>query len=100
MYTKKVTLYDVDFHVDFDYEPYTPAQTSGPPEKCYPAEGGEVTINSILIDEWEVQHILAQHVLDSIKQDIEISIPDLQQSEKEEAEMEAYEAKQFEKRYG
>jgi hypothetical protein len=25
-----------------DYTPYTPAQTSGPPERCYEAEGGDV----------------------------------------------------------
>jgi hypothetical protein len=24
-----------------DWEAYVPAQTSGPPERCYPSEGGE-----------------------------------------------------------
>lgn len=28
--------------VDYDITPFFPAKTSGPPELCYPAEGGEV----------------------------------------------------------
>jgi hypothetical protein len=30
-----------------DLTPYDPGQTSGPPERCYPPEGGDVDINSI-----------------------------------------------------
>jgi len=29
-----------EFVVPFDVEPYRPGYTSGPPEKCYPPEGG------------------------------------------------------------
>ena len=28
------------FEVDYDYEPFVPGQLSGPPENCYPNEGG------------------------------------------------------------
>ncbi len=34
-------LLDVVIH--YDIEPYVPAKISGPPEDCYPAEGGYVT---------------------------------------------------------
>lgn len=30
--------------VTVEYEPYIPAQIYGPPENCYPAEGGELEI--------------------------------------------------------
>lgn len=35
---------DVPLYVEFEYEPYIPAQTYGPPESCYPAEGGGCSI--------------------------------------------------------
>lgn len=39
---------DVPLYVEFEYEPYVPAQLYGPPEQCYPAEGGGVFIISCL----------------------------------------------------
>lgn len=38
------------------YEPYIPAFTSGPPEDCYPAEGG--------YSEWEVLNLLGERDTD------------------------------------
>lgn len=35
--------------VKYTQTPYIPAQTSGPPERCYPAEGGEVEIHSLML---------------------------------------------------
>lgn len=32
------------FHVDFSCTPYDPGRSSGPPELCYPPEGGEVEV--------------------------------------------------------
>lgn len=31
----------------YDFEPYDPGKTYGPPEKCYPPEGGYATIYEI-----------------------------------------------------
>jgi hypothetical protein len=33
--------------VTYRQSPYIPAQTSGPPETCYQAEGGEVELHSV-----------------------------------------------------
>jgi len=33
--------------VTYTQSPYIPAQTSGPPETCYQAEGGEVEVISV-----------------------------------------------------
>jgi hypothetical protein len=30
-----------------DVEPYDPGRTYGPPEKCYPPEGGYATVNEV-----------------------------------------------------
>jgi hypothetical protein len=35
--------YHVEVMIHYDIEPYVPAKISGPPEDCYPAEGGCVT---------------------------------------------------------
>lgn len=35
--------YTLDVVIHYDIEPYVPAHISGPPEDCYPAEGGFVT---------------------------------------------------------
>jgi len=38
---------DVDVLISYTCSPYGPGCTSGPPEKCYPPEGGEVEMESI-----------------------------------------------------
>jgi len=39
---------DVEVVVTFTATPYVPAQVSGPPENCYPAEGGEIEIEEVV----------------------------------------------------
>ena len=38
---------DVDLTIEFEFSPVIPAYVSGPPEDCYPAEGGECDIISV-----------------------------------------------------
>lgn len=38
---------EVECEVEFTRSPVVPARTSGPPEDCYPAEGGETEIVSV-----------------------------------------------------
>lgn len=38
---------EYEYEVEADsYEPYVPARISGPPEDCYPAEGGSVDVSN------------------------------------------------------
>lgn len=40
-------LVEFEYEIEADsYEPYVPAKISGPPEDCYPAEGGYATADS------------------------------------------------------
>jgi hypothetical protein len=41
---------DVTLLVTGDVEPYTPGRTWGPPEHCYPSEGGTAEVTAIELD--------------------------------------------------
>lgn len=34
---------EIELEIDYDINPFDPGSTSGPPEHCYPPEGGDVT---------------------------------------------------------
>lgn len=56
------TLYEIEC----DVTPYDPGYTSGPPEKCYPPEGGECEIVSVKLNGKEIPYELwAQIGLDA-----------------------------------
>lgn len=38
-----------ELRVDIDYTPLVPAKTDGPPENCYPEEGGEIEIELVYL---------------------------------------------------
>lgn len=40
---------DVEYEIEYTISDYDPGRTSGPPEKCYPPEGGEVEILEIVL---------------------------------------------------
>jgi hypothetical protein len=46
---------EYEYEVEFEYEPYVEAKISGPPEDCYPAEGGYAT---------DFEHSLRRRVAD------------------------------------
>lgn len=60
--------------IEYEREPFTPAYTSGPPEYCYPAEGGYVTIIDIsqkrLDGEW-IDYAASEEEIDGWTAEIE-----------------------------
>ena len=58
---KTITVYEVDFEVEFNATPYVAATFYDP------AEGGEVEIEGVYLNGTEVTDMLAQHVMDKIE---------------------------------
>ena len=84
-YTKTFYIGDVEFEVEFSSTPYVPAKISGPPENCYPAEGGEVEIESICIGEFEVSDIISDSVRQLLQTKCEEAAPECEQEERDSA---------------
>jgi hypothetical protein len=60
---------EFEYEIECDsYEPYVPAQISGPPENCYPAEGGYATADTGSVRRRPTQNKDAkwEHVLFSV----------------------------------
>jgi len=49
---------DIETVCSFDYTPYDSGRTSGPPEQCYPPEGGDAELNSVTINGEEIIELL------------------------------------------
>lgn len=76
-FTKEMYYEDVPLQVTFSATRPIPAVISGPPEAWAPAEGGEVEITSVLLDNWEVLPLLAEPVLNKLTVDLEDSIEEI-----------------------
>lgn len=65
---------DTEVLIEYEQEPYIPAKLFGPPEDCYPAEGGGVTIidvNQKRPDgEW-IEYIASEKEIDGWTAEIE-----------------------------
>lgn len=44
------------YEIECDVTPYDPGRTYGPPEKCYPPEGGECEIVSVKLNGKEIPY--------------------------------------------
>ena len=76
--TIKTTI-ELEIEVGANVTPYVPAQTSGPPENCYPEEGGESEIQSVhVLDESggkakaepvEITHLLSPKQIEQLEQE-------------------------------
>ena len=84
-HTKTFYIGDVEFEVEFSSTPYVPAKISGPLENCYPAEGGEVEIESICIGEFEVSDIISDSVRQLLQTKCEEAAPECEQEERDSA---------------
>ena len=85
-FTKTVSYADVDLTVNFFATKPVPARTYGPPEDCYPAEGGEIELDTIYLDEWEISSLLSPAVIAHIQTTLEESLPELFEEEPYEPE--------------
>lgn len=52
--------------ITFTATPYVPAKIYGPPEHCYPAEGGEVEVEEIVVTVNGKSHALPDWMVDLI----------------------------------
>ena len=54
------------FVAEIDFEPLVPARISGPPEDCYPAEGGYATICTLKCDASDASFLLESDLEDAL----------------------------------
>ena len=58
--------FGLEFAAECDYEPYVPAQLYGPPERCYPEEGGYAGITSLTVDGKDAMFMLTGDLADDL----------------------------------
>ena len=96
-HTKTFYIGDVEFEVEFSSTPYVPARISGPPENCYPDEGGEVEIESICIGEFEVSDIISDSVRQLLQTECEEAALECEQEERDSALDDRAEARYYDR---
>lgn len=66
----EVNIDGVDLVVAYDETPYIPARLWGPPDDCYPAEGGEIEIQEVHVigSAVDLIPVLSESVLDAIEE--------------------------------
>jgi len=45
--SSQITVWGITLEVEYDATPFVPGYISGPPENCYPDEGGEIEITKV-----------------------------------------------------
>ena len=76
-FTRTVFYADVELTVNFYVSKPVPARIYGPPEDCYPAEGGEIELDTIYLGEWAISSLLAPAVIAHIQTELEKSLSEL-----------------------
>lgn len=92
-FTKTFYIGDAEFEVEFDASRYVPAKTYGPPENCYPAEGGEVDIISIQVGGFDMLDFLSDSTISVLKSKAEEAAPELFKELDDQAAEDAAEAR-------
>jgi len=80
------TCIGLQFSAEVDYEPYIPARISGPPEDCYPAEGGNCEITSLTRNGQPADFLLESDIADDLNEAAFAACEESLQSQREEAE--------------
>jgi len=93
---------DTPVTVEFDSTPYDPGRISGPPEYCYPPEGGECEITAVYfagLPTLDISAYLSQADLELLLEKCYEAIPALEAEAKGGADIDMWESKQMDKEY-
>lgn len=80
------TLWGMTFAAEVDYEHYVPARVSGPPEDCYPEEGGTAEITALNCGNADALFLLDSDLADELNEAAYEACVASVQSMREEAE--------------
>ena len=80
------TYIGLEFQATVDYEPLVPAQLYGPPENCYPAEGGYAEITELSCDGKDASFLLRSNLSEELSEAAYEACVEEEASCREEAE--------------
>ena len=84
---------EVEIKFDCSVSAYDPGKLSGPPEDCYPPEGGEVEIIEVWVEGKRVDDMLADFLGERFRSEVEEKAPEYVMDAFEAAAEDAAEAK-------
>lgn len=61
-------LWGMTFAAEVDYTPYVPARLSGPPENCYPEEGGYAEITDLRCGKDDASFLIGSDMADELNE--------------------------------
>ena len=86
------TVLGSTFKAEVNLEPYVPALTFGPPERCHPEEGGEVEFESIDMLDGDLFDFITDDAKNLIKKAAYLAAEETRKEEKEEAAVARYQS--------
>ena len=98
--TVTFTHIGLKFSAEVDFTPETPAQLYGPPENCYPAEGGEADITTLTVDGYEAMFLLNSELAEELYRIAYDACCDQMQSMAEDAAESRAQARADDRMYG
>lgn len=80
------------FRAEVNLIPYVPARTYGPPENCYPEEGGEIEIETLELVEGDLFDLLPERIKGLVNEAAYLAAYEEVQDMKNEAAISQYES--------
>ena len=85
-FEKTIVIDDAEFEVTFSATCPVPAQISGPPESCYPAEGGDIDIEEVKLANVDIMKLLSAECISRIEDKISDMLGELFEREYDKPE--------------